>query len=169
MKIDLDSLDFSRNPFELTELEIRQIKFYLLKLEIDEDECWCNPSARRRNSYGKIGFRNNRQGLYSHVFMRQIFTGEISTLDTLHTCDKPWCCNPSHLYLGDAKANHKDMVDRGRRKTHSSETYGKLSFDQIRSIRSDIREHSAIASEFKISISSVARIKALKRWAWVPL
>lgn len=33
----------------------------------------------------------------------------------LHRCDTPACCNPSHLFLGTAKANHDDMAAKGRR------------------------------------------------------
>jgi len=34
----------------------------------------------------------------------------------LHKCDNPACCNPNHLYLGDAKDNVNDMIDRKRQR-----------------------------------------------------
>lgn len=36
----------------------------------------------------------------------------------LHKCDRPSCINPEHLYLGDAKQNAMDMVNRGRATQH---------------------------------------------------
>jgi hypothetical protein len=31
-----------------------------------------------------------------------------------HTCDNPPCCNPRHLYVGDAKTNVRDAIERER-------------------------------------------------------
>jgi len=31
----------------------------------------------------------------------------------LHHCDTPACINPDHIYMGDGRQNHKDMVDHG--------------------------------------------------------
>jgi hypothetical protein len=33
-----------------------------------------------------------------------------------HECDNFWCVNPNHLYLGTAKNNHDDFVERNRAK-----------------------------------------------------
>ena len=30
----------------------------------------------------------------------------------LHTCDKKWCINPDHLYVGNGKQNSKDTFER---------------------------------------------------------
>jgi hypothetical protein len=38
-----------------------------------------------------------------------------------HHCDNPACCNPGHLYLGNAKTNMNDKVQRGRAKGRFSE------------------------------------------------
>ena len=35
-------------------------------------------------------------------------------LHARHTCDHPWCVNPSHLITGTPHNNHRDMVQRGR-------------------------------------------------------
>jgi len=43
-------------------------------------------------------------------------------LFVLHACDNPPCCEPSHLFLGNAAQNSADMVSKGR---HSNQNIGK--------------------------------------------
>src|SRR5262249_18430785 len=41
----------------------------------------------------------------------------------LHHCDNPPCVNPAHLYVGDAKQNMQDKIDRGRVRTIADRTH----------------------------------------------
>ena len=46
----------------------------------------------------------------------------------LHNCDNPPCCNPHHLYLGDAKDNSRDRTERMRDPRH------RITIEQIEEI-----------------------------------
>ena len=50
-----------------------------------------------------------------HRFMYEYFNGPIPRgLFVLHECDWPPCCNPDHLFLGTAKDNQQDRIQKGR-------------------------------------------------------
>ena len=71
------------------------------------DECWpCGSSSH----YGKAG------GTTAHRWTWMLLHGEIPDgLLVCHTCDNPPCCNPGHLFLGTAKDNVRDAMNKGRR------------------------------------------------------
>ena len=88
------------------------------------DSCWLWTAAKTKG-YGNFSI-NGKQG-YAHRFSYQHFIGElIKGLVVMHTCDVPWCVNPSHLVQGTYKENTVDMVIKGRHgrynanKTHCS-------------------------------------------------
>ncbi len=72
-----------------------------------------------------------------------------------HSCDNPPCCNPSHLFLGDYKANKQDCMDKGRH-------YHKLNSQQVIEIRQLLADgftHRAIAKRFDVRYQTIEAIK----------
>lgn len=54
---------------------------------------------------------------YTHRIVFVMFNAEpIGEQWVLHICDNPRCCNPTHIYLGDAKQNARDREQRQRRR-----------------------------------------------------
>ncbi|MBT8085976.1 MAG: HNH endonuclease [Woeseia sp.] len=52
----------------------------------------------------------------THRLMYEIAYGEIPQGAFIcHHCDNPPCCNPAHLYAGNAKTNQRDARERNRR------------------------------------------------------
>ncbi len=74
-------------------------------------ECWewtgCKSSG---TGYGRAGKRWSAHRLAFEFCVGPIPSGAF----VLHRCDNPPCCNPAHLFLGDAAANARDMARKGR-------------------------------------------------------
>lgn len=78
-----------------------------------DDNCWPWVGNCNENGYGTFYFRGKTWK--AHRASYAIFCGEIpSGLFVCHHCDNPPCVNPSHLFLGHANVNMKDMVRKGR-------------------------------------------------------
>lgn len=79
----------------------------------DPTGCWLYTGAKNSHGYGTLNFRG-RQNI-AHRVSWTLHRGEIPPGQwVLHRCDVPRCCNPDHLFLGDAKVNNADMVAKGR-------------------------------------------------------
>jgi len=67
------------------------------------------------NGYGTIGLRG--KVLSTHRLSWELVNGPIpSGLYVCHRCDTPACINVDHLFLGTAKDNVTDKVQKGRQR-----------------------------------------------------
>jgi hypothetical protein len=88
----------------------------------------------------------------------------------LHTCDNKKCVRPDHLYVGDARDNIMDAINRGRFTSPKGEKQGisKLTGKDITDIRCRHRQglvsQRELADEYKLSPSWVSRIVNNKSW-----
>jgi len=85
----------------------------------NSNECWnWKPKSRSRNGYGAftipITKRKFRQ-LKSHRIAYFLHYGiNPENKMVCHTCDNPSCCNPKHLFMGNAIDNIFDRNKKGR-------------------------------------------------------
>lgn len=73
--------------------------------------------AKQRNGYGvrNVARDGRRRVLRAHRLAWEEAYGPIPTgMCVLHRCDNRACVRPSHLFIGDYKSNHDDMVSKGR-------------------------------------------------------
>jgi hypothetical protein len=101
-----------------------------------QDECWEWQGSRlKRSSHGL--FLAGDQSTTAHRMAYASANGNIPPdTDICHRCDNPPCCNPAHLFPGDALINMRDCVSKGRMH-HGTRTGGHiLNEAQVKSIRS---------------------------------
>lgn len=72
------------------------------------DECWPWLGPVNFRGYGRLSSEQ------AHRIAFALANQRAPVLDVLHRCDNPPCCNPAHLFEGDAKANMADAALKGR-------------------------------------------------------
>lgn len=100
------------------------------RLKISDSGCWEWQGGKDQDGYGALRWGWEQR---AHRVAYWIARGSYDrSLQVLHTCDNPACCNPNHLFLGTAADNNRDMVQKGRAKPGN---VGKLSSDDVRLAR----------------------------------
>ena len=75
--------------------------------------CWIWTAGRFATGYGC--FRLQGKSLKAHRVAYELEVGPIPLgLNVLHRCDVPLCVNPAHLWVGTARENNADMLEKGR-------------------------------------------------------
>lgn len=97
-------------------------KRFFARLDMPVDGCWEWQGTKCSDGYGnlyvKIGGKRKVVGTHRAAWALEM--GDIPDgFQVLHRCDNPACCRISHLFLGTARDNMRDMVSKRR---HSSQT-----------------------------------------------
>lgn len=77
----------------------------------------CHLWTRRDGSAPNYGYMwvDGKYRIVNRVIMEMLLSRPLAPEEwVLHTCDNPPCCNPNHLYIGDAADNAQDRKDRKR-------------------------------------------------------
>lgn len=132
----------------------------------------CLDWAGRRlpNGYGMF-FRDGEKR-YAHRIAFELRHGAIPQGKMIcHHCDRPCCVNPDHLFLGDAKANARDMVNKGRYRPSGlrGQTHPMAKIDEstVAAIRTSTEPNSVLAAQLGLSASHVGEIRLGRRWRHV--
>lgn len=93
------------------------MRFWSKVAKSHPDECWLWTAGVNSHGYGHFTLDACRgKKIKVHRFSWQLHSGtELpDELDVLHRCDNPPCCNPTHLFVGTAVDNVRDMIAKGR-------------------------------------------------------
>lgn len=149
-------------------------KLELLKRSFNErviksEGCWKWNKTKDKDGYGKFQF--NRKAIRAHRASYIIHNGTIPKgLWVLHTCDNRECSNPDHLFLGDAKDNNKDMVNKKRSfhlyaEDHPMSKLTRELAEQIKKLLDDGKlSQRSIGKMFNVTQTTIWRIKSGKAW-----
>ena len=135
--------------------------------------CWLWKGLPNTRGYGRFSFRRN--GYKAHRVAYFLANGRMDDdLMVLHRCDVRLCCNPSHLYQGDARQNSLDSLTRGRhtRMYGSSNGNAKLTELAVKSIRTRYGKgnvtQKSLARYFGVSETTIYYICKGERWINIP-
>ncbi len=137
-----------------------------------ENGCWnVNPGVS--GGYGKIQAFGKTMSY--HRVSYELYNGPIpSGYMVCHKCDNPSCVNPEHLFLGTAKDNMQDKIDKGRHvAAHKGEGHhrARLTEWQVKEIKQHLSKGSMtqyeLAEKYGVSQTLINNIKTGKRWGHI--
>jgi hypothetical protein len=127
-----------------------------------DDDCWLWTAGTDKCGYGIFMFDRRKVNSHRMAWYLSKGFGEFPTLQVLHTCDMPACCNPGHLYLGTHADNMRDKRDRKRGRTTASvglaNGNAKLSDQQVIEIRNSRKARKMLAAEYGVHQTTIDRI-----------
>lgn len=131
---------------------------------------WTAGCMSGKFKYGLIRIRGRNTA--AHRLSYEVHVGSIPVgLRVLHHCDNPPCVRPVHLFVGTARDNTRDMMQKGRgtyvARRGAENGYSKLTEAQVRRIfamRAEGIAEPALAQSFGCSTSQISAI--LRRKAW---
>ena len=144
-----------------------------------DDECWLwlyqvgPQKGRPYPSYGIVKFRGRATPTHRVAF--EFHNGNIDpTLEVLHSCDNPSCCNPRHLSQGTHADNMHDMARKGRATgmpIGERHYLAKLNEENVRYIRQAVADglktRKALAREFGVTPTAICLVANRIQWKHV--
>ena len=131
--------------------------------------CWLWICTLDGKGYGKLKVAGKL--ISGHRLSWELHRGEIPIGKwVLHRCDNRMCVNPEHLFLGTARDNVLDMVQKGRwgklpgQRGGEKNYNARLTWEKVRDIRTRRIGMGAFARFYGISHRMVGKIQRNENW-----
>ena len=82
-------------------------------VEFDPNGCWLWRGSKNSHGYGLTPIFG-KHSIAHRVAFAFWYEHDPGDMFVCHHCDTPLCCNPHHLFLGDAAKNNHDARGKGR-------------------------------------------------------
>ena len=152
------------------------MKRFWSKVDISAAPNGCFPwlAARSEKGYGRFKVKSHVT-VKAHRYAYEITHGPVPPGKmVLHSCDNPPCCNPGHLYLGDAKQNAADRTACGRsdngRQRADRNPRAKLTCEKVSNIRAALSAgatNKALGKRYRVHHSTISAIRRGKSWDYM--
>ena len=139
------------------------VDLFKSKYRIDESGCWIW-IAGCVDGYGR--FHIDRKPIQAHRASYLLNKGHIPPgLLVCHSCDKPKCVNPEHLFLGSNRENSADMVSKKRQAKGEKHGMHKLTEQQAIAIKASAGTQLEVSKRFGVDRSLVGYIRRGVVWS----
>lgn len=123
--------------------------------------CWDWTGAPEKSwGYGRI--KINGKSIRAHRLSYEFHVGPIPTgLLVCHTCDRPICVNPEHLFLGTDLDNQRDCISKGRTNYQSGVAHwnARLRPSEVLEIKASNDPPLELARRFSVSTGTIYAIR----------
>ena len=100
----------------------------------DPDDCWPWTATRCPGGYGSFSVNGKKIGS-NRVGWELVYGPIPPSINVLHSCDSPRCCNPLHWFLGTQRDNIVDMLEKHREARGEMNGRAKLTKNDVLIIR----------------------------------
>jgi hypothetical protein len=131
--------------------------------------CWVWTRSKSKKGYGQLsGPHRGHKPFQTHRLSWEMHKGPIPAgLMVCHKCDNPACVRPSHLFIGTAKQNTQDMVNKGRVRRGERHAQAKLtdaSVIEMRRMAAAGASRKELAEAFGVSEWNVKHVLVGDTW-----
>lgn len=106
--------DFNEGYGEMERRRLRKILLAKLNSRTYKSPCGCWLFETGTANYGTVTHEGQVYSAHRLAYMLYQEQNIPAGCMICHHCDVPACVNPKHLYLGNAKTNRADYLNRGR-------------------------------------------------------
>lgn len=145
---------------------------YFERNVIRSEGCWDWKTKSRSEKYVRMDYAKGKPKISIHVYSWKVNFGDVPKgMYVCHKCDNTRCSNPQHLFLGTAKDNNRDCVNKDRHPKGERHGNAKLTEEIVKKIRHFLKMKivaTEIARQLKVSLHAIYHIKNGKTWKNIP-
>lgn len=164
-----------------TRWPVEEAQAYVRARVRDDGTCWIWTKALDRTGRGQASVPkryHDRSGwrrvpMQAHKLSFLAFRGDVPEgFYVCHTCDRPACVNPEHLWIGTPTENMQDMLEKGRGVFVRGERHGraKLTERDVREIRARHARgetRRALCAAFGVAQTTMRALLLRETWVHV--